>query len=999
MKKLSFFLMAMLFSVMSFAETYTHTFSNGQLSNGTVTLSNIKWTSTITGSAYFGWDANKGIQIGKAKEPATAYTLSSSAFADKMITNITVNASMASSGNAKLQVSVGGVDYISQTSLTTSAKDYTGAGTSSGDVVISFTNTVAKAFYIKSISITYQEASANEGMILVDQTNIDFGKVTKTKTITVTGQNLNSAINAELQDGLNFSVEGDLTNEGGVLTVNFTATENGKYNDVLLLTSDEVITEVTLSGEVLTLAGQGTKETPYTVADVIALALTDKTPAWVEGYIVGALNSNNSNALEATGTEVATNFVLADAADETENYIPVALPSGDVRTALNLANNPENLGKKVAVYGTLETYFSKAGVKNVSAYEWAVVNHTITVEANNTDWGTVEGGATVVEGEEITVIATPATGCYFVNWTVNDEEVSTDAEYTFTVEEDMNLVANFKKIVYTVTATAENGIIEGLAEEGKYEHGTTATLTAKANEGYEFVNWTEGETVVSTEAEYTFAVLADRNLVANFKKSVTTIAETYNLEADAAGENRNGVYCVLVTEWNEENEDNVWLYQLQIPNFYGEGAYEDDVIWQVSQDGFMDWKDMPATVYVTYNEETNTYSFLVLATSEDGLTVYKVTLNVPAPEKEEEEEPQVFYVQSYSASVTKITEDWGEEGEPWLVDKYIWTSGNYDPDQFTLTVTVSEYFTQLEGIINGVEVIGVEGAVMAGEEEGYAVVNAQATDGINYYNISLVAELSAAGGEEVVGTRYINVTEAEIAPSTEYPTDLEIYGWSDTDDEVTVVLRDGVNNLYGEYTDLNVYINDWKEYYLAENTVATYSLQDELAVFEATVVNGKDTVVLTVSGTPWIHPDNIVPTDTVNHTIVNGTIDTGWYLSIQGENDEVYVTISSFNKTATELSIADCSYAALTVNATYDEIRFLRGQIELTTVGDVQIAYIGALGSDYKWYNIILTTGEKVPTGIGNINTTVAPTKVIENGQFFIIKNGVKHTVTGAIVK
>ena len=86
MKKLSFFLMAMLFSVMSFAETYTHTFSNGQLSNGTVTLSNIKWTSTITGSTYFGWDANKGIQIGKAKEPATAYTLSSSAFADKMIT-------------------------------------------------------------------------------------------------------------------------------------------------------------------------------------------------------------------------------------------------------------------------------------------------------------------------------------------------------------------------------------------------------------------------------------------------------------------------------------------------------------------------------------------------------------------------------------------------------------------------------------------------------------------------------------------------------------------------------------------------------------------------------------------------------------------------------------------------------------------------------------------------------------------------------------------------
>ena len=509
MKKLSFFLMAMLFSVMSFAETYTHTFSNGQLSNGTVTLSNIKWTSTITGSTYFGWDANKGIQIGKAKEPATAYTLSSSAFADKMITNITVNASMASSGKAKLQVSVGGVSYITPTTLTTSAKDYTGAGTSSGDVVISFTNTAAKAFYIKSISITYTEASAGQGMILVDQTDVDFGKVTKTKTITVTGQNLNSAINAELQDGSNFSVEGDLTAEGGVLTVNFTATEAGKYNDVLVLTSGDVTAEVTLSGEVLILEGQGTKEAPYTVADVIALGLADKTLAWVEGYIIGALNSNNNNALETTGTSVASNILLADAANETQNYIPVALPNNsESRKALNLVDNPNNLGAKVAVYGTLETYFSKAGVKEVSDYEWVVapvVNHTITVSAN----------------------------------------------------------------------PAEAGTIEGLAEGGKYEHGATATLTATPAEGYEFVCWTEGADTVSTEAEYGFVVLADRNLVANFVEAapeinyeefimsnlvVTTPAE--GLEMLEASDPVNGISVMLgVYEDGTLHEDCLITFQ------------------------------------------------------------------------------------------------------------------------------------------------------------------------------------------------------------------------------------------------------------------------------------------------------------------------------------------------------------------------------------------------------------------------------------------------------
>ena len=71
-------------------------------------------------------------------------------------------------------------------------------------------------------------------------------------------------------------------------------------------------------------------------------------------------------------------------------------------------------------------------------------------------------------------------------------------------------------VKYTVTVTAENGTVEGA---GEYEEGTEITLTATPNEGYEFVNWTENEVEVSTDAEYTFEVLADRALVANFKEA------------------------------------------------------------------------------------------------------------------------------------------------------------------------------------------------------------------------------------------------------------------------------------------------------------------------------------------------------------------------------------------------------------------------------------------------------------------------------------------------
>lgn len=502
MKKLSFFLMAMLMSIMSFAETYTHTFVKGEMKTGSVTLSGVTWnTAADPGTTAYNWDTNptaKGIQIGTSKAPCASYTFSTSHFVDYTITNITVNASTASGGTAKMQVSVGGVDYISQTSLTTSAKDYTGAGSSSGDVVISFTNT-AKAFYIKSISITYQAVSAGEGMILVDQSNVDFGKITKTQTITVTGQNLTSPITTQLQDGSNFSVEGTLTAEGGELTVNYIATEAGKHTDVLVLTSDDVTTEVALVGEVLNLEGAGTKENPYTVADILALNVTDQTKAWVQGYIIGALNSDNSNQLETTGTTVATNIVLASTADATANYIPVALPSGDVRNALNLSDNPTNLGIKVAVYGTLELYFSKAGVKNVSDYE---ILSTVTPEP----------------------------------------------------------------VMFTVTATAENGTVEG---DGEYAEGTEVTLTATAAEGYEFVNWTSGETEVSTANPFTFTVTSDTTLVANFKE-VEPVKLYLNAKDWGYGDARFAAYFFDPAKWVDMTkvEGEAYIYEVEVPAGY-----------------------------------------------------------------------------------------------------------------------------------------------------------------------------------------------------------------------------------------------------------------------------------------------------------------------------------------------------------------------------------------------------------------------------------------------
>ena len=60
---------------------------------------------------------------------------------------------------------------------------------------------------------------------------------------------------------------------------------------------------------------------------------------------------------------------------------------------------------------------------------------------------------------------------------------------------------------------SESGIVSG---EGNYVAGETCTVSATANEGCCFVNWTNNGTIVSTNAEYTFPVTSDIALVANF---------------------------------------------------------------------------------------------------------------------------------------------------------------------------------------------------------------------------------------------------------------------------------------------------------------------------------------------------------------------------------------------------------------------------------------------------------------------------------------------------
>ncbi|MBQ7420972.1 MAG: chitobiase/beta-hexosaminidase C-terminal domain-containing protein, partial [Prevotella sp.] len=147
---------------------------------------------------------------------------------------------------------------------------------------------------------------------------------------------------------------------------------------------------------------KGDIDNPYTVAEVIAKNPTNNTAAaedkdkWVKGYIVGAFVSNE---FKTTGITADTNIALADNANETNvaNVIPIALPSGTIRTNLKAKSDSDNehmLGNQVLIRADIARYFSVPGMRdaddayiitNVTGAGYATFSSSATVDLSSVE--------------------------------------------------------------------------------------------------------------------------------------------------------------------------------------------------------------------------------------------------------------------------------------------------------------------------------------------------------------------------------------------------------------------------------------------------------------------------------------------------------------------------------------------------------------------------------------------------------------------------------------
>ena len=142
----------------------------------------------------------------------------------------------------------------------------------------------------------------------------------------------------------------------------------------------------------------------------------------------------------------------------------------------------------------------------------------ITAIADPAEGGTITGDGTFIYGETCSLTAVANSGYSFVNWTSNGAVLSTEAVYSFEVHESAQIEGNFAVDIYEyeIVAVAKPEGYGTVTGGGTYVEGETCKVTATPTSGHMFVNWTENGEIVSNDAEYTFVVTGDRELVANF---------------------------------------------------------------------------------------------------------------------------------------------------------------------------------------------------------------------------------------------------------------------------------------------------------------------------------------------------------------------------------------------------------------------------------------------------------------------------------------------------
>ncbi|MDR3012210.1 MAG: InlB B-repeat-containing protein [Chitinispirillales bacterium] len=161
--------------------------------------------------------------------------------------------------------------------------------------------------------------------------------------------------------------------------------------------------------------------------------------------------------------------------------------------------------------------------------------HTLTVTAGVGGTVSSEGISTHSAGDTITVTATPNEGYIFSGWSGTPAGAATSgSSITFTINDDVTLIANFEQEegTFLLTVTAGDGGMVSPAGVSAHSAGASVTVTATPNAGYTFSGWSGTPAGASTSgSSITFTINDNVTLTANFEQEEPA---TYILTVNAS---------------------------------------------------------------------------------------------------------------------------------------------------------------------------------------------------------------------------------------------------------------------------------------------------------------------------------------------------------------------------------------------------------------------------------------------------------------------------------
>ena len=166
------------------------------------------------------------------------------------------------------------------------------------------------------------------------------------------------------------------------------------------------------------------------------------------------------------------------------------------------------------------------------------------------------GGGEYEKGETVTIVAEEKKDKVFLEWQVAGERISDEPTFSFTVTDDITVIAFFDYI-----AGSDKVIINvvGGTGGGEYEKGETVTIVAEEKTDKVFSEWQVGGEKISEKSTYSFTATKSVTIIAFFDyKSATEKYTVTVVGGTGGGEYKKGETVTIVAPYVEGKTFTEW---------------------------------------------------------------------------------------------------------------------------------------------------------------------------------------------------------------------------------------------------------------------------------------------------------------------------------------------------------------------------------------------------------------------------------------------------------